>query len=210
MANELFLMPFKSERTYRVSVRNISYERMSEYSFAIILGFNLSSLPVTESFEFTNGTYTEIESAVNSLLSQILGKPDSSVFTFPPTKFTNMSSVIYANVMYRFEEGDIKIPSNFLAEILKISGDLTTTGAPSTSVLLISLASTTASKGGFPGWALAIIIPCGIAILLLPLWILLCCLQCRCCAACRRRWRRRQSYQVQYQQEMFKEATSLF
>ncbi|KAG5848151.1 hypothetical protein ANANG_G00095360 [Anguilla anguilla] len=73
---------------------------------------------------------------------------------------------------------------------------LATTAAPTTtsSPVLLLITST---AGRFPGWALAIIIPCGIAIILLPFWILLCCLLCGCCAAIKRRWRRRHAYHIQ-------------
>ncbi|KAJ8002357.1 hypothetical protein DPEC_G00179040 [Dallia pectoralis] len=82
---------------------------------------------------------------------------------------------------------------------------LTTTAAPTTTTsttllpsLLLSTFYSTTSGGGFPGWALAIIIPCGIAIILIPLWILLACLLCGCCAGIRRRWHRRRSYNVEH------------
>nr|XP_015195123.1 PREDICTED: uncharacterized protein LOC102696942 [Lepisosteus oculatus] len=198
IANQFIVNAFKSRETYQVTFGNVSYERMSANSFAIILGFSIANLPVTDTFQFRNETYTEVESAVNSLLSNILGQPNSTLFKFPSIDFRNVSSVIRASVVYQFKDGDISGPSGFLNSILILSGDLTTTVAPSPTVLLTSLTATTASKGGFPGWALAIIIPCGIAIILVPLWILLCCLLCGCCAACRRRWHRRRSYHVQY------------
>nr|XP_015201624.1 PREDICTED: uncharacterized protein LOC102684124 [Lepisosteus oculatus] len=118
LANELFLQRFKAQRAYQVAVSNVSYERISDYAFAIILSFNMTNIPVTESFQFTNETYTEIDNSVNNLLSKILGTPNSSLFTFPPVTFNNVSNVIHASVVYRFEDGDIQVPSDFLTAVL--------------------------------------------------------------------------------------------
>ncbi|KAJ8361721.1 hypothetical protein AAFF_G00429510 [Aldrovandia affinis] len=106
-----------------------------------------------------------------------------------------MPDHIQASMEYIFRKGDIKQPSRFLSALLAISG-LATTAAPTTTTSPVLLLITD-SGGSFPGWALAIIIPCGIAIILVPFWILLCCLLCGCCAAIKRRWRRRRRYNMQ-------------
>lgn len=61
--------------------------------------------------------------------------------------------MIQANAEYVFVEGDIKSPSAFLSQILTVSG---------------------LSGGWSSAWILAIIIPCSIAVILVPCWIILC------------------------------------
>ncbi|KAJ8335948.1 hypothetical protein SKAU_G00392900 [Synaphobranchus kaupii] len=109
-----------------------------------------------------------------------------------------MPNEIHATVEYVFREGDIKQPSNFLSAILKASG-LAPTVAPTTTTTSspVLLLITTSGVSRFPGWALAIIIPCGIAIILLPFWIFLCCQLCGCFAAIKKLWCRRRAYHLQ-------------
>lgn len=82
--------------------------------------------------------------------------------------------MIVADSEYVFTEGDLSFqPSGFLAELLSVSGLCTspqTTQTPITSGISLLAANT---AGGLPGWALAIIISCIIAIILIPCWILL-------------------------------------
>ncbi|KAM9418936.1 uncharacterized protein ACWYII_022330 [Salvelinus alpinus] len=153
---------------------------------------------------FTNDTYSQIQDSINSLLHDILSEPNGKQFDFPKAKFSVVGNQIRANVTYVYKEKDVNLPSAFLGDVLKVSGPLTTTVAPTTTtstappttILLTTHFST--SDRGFPGWALAIIIPCGMAIILVPLWILLCCMLCGGCAGLRRRWHRRRSYNAQY------------
>lgn len=83
--------------------------------------------------------------------------------------------MIVADSEFVFSEGDLGfVPSGFLAQILEVSGLSVPphpTLEPTTSGIELMPAST---EGGIPGWALAIIIPCTIAIILIPCWILLC------------------------------------
>ncbi|XP_018595033.2 putative uncharacterized protein F40H6.5 [Scleropages formosus] len=199
-----------------VQIKNITYEKLSNTSFALDLGYEITNVNMSEQFSQRNNTFILIQESINKLLNNILNSPNGTPFTFPQANFINEQNVIEANMTYIYKEGDINQPSNFLSDILKASGlDVsTTTTAPTTTtttpptttkfnptfLLTTPLhgASSVVESGKFPGWALAIIIPCGIVIILIPLWILLCCLLCGCCAAIRRRWRRRRSYNVQY------------
>ncbi|KAJ8336181.1 hypothetical protein SKAU_G00395240 [Synaphobranchus kaupii] len=127
----------------------------------------------------------------------MLNQPNANPFIFPEANYTNTANEIHANLEYVFQEGDIKQPSNFLSAILRASG-LAPTAAPTTTTSSpILLLITTSSVGRFPGWALAIIIPCGIAIILLPFWILLCCQMCGCFPAIKKLWRRKRKYHLQ-------------
>ncbi|XP_029591817.1 uncharacterized protein LOC115176124 [Salmo trutta] len=195
-------------RTTQTTYQNATYIKLTDTSFAIDLGFKITNVTLeslSNRLTFTNETYVQIQDSINILLHNLLSEPDGKQFQFPNANFIAVGTEIRANVLYVYKEDDVNQPSSFLQEVLKVSGLLTTTVAPTTTTsptplptLLLTTPFNTTSVGGFPGWALAIIIPCGIAIILIPLWILLCCMLCGCCAAVRRRWHRRRSYNVQY------------
>nr|XP_015195125.1 PREDICTED: uncharacterized protein LOC107076165 [Lepisosteus oculatus] len=195
-----FFPSLTSRAFYTLDISNITFENISANAFVLILSCQVRNLSVPVGSGLSNETSSELQDTINNLLQRLLLKSSNMPLTFPPITFTNTDEQIQAAVVYTLPNNEITNPSDFLTTMLKISGNLptTTAAAPVPTVLLTSFTSTTASTWGFPGWALAIIIPCGIAILLLPLWIFLCCLLCGCCAAWRRRWHRRQSYQVQY------------
>ncbi|KAJ8002389.1 hypothetical protein DPEC_G00179630 [Dallia pectoralis] len=192
----------------QASLVNVTYFKLNNTAFAIDFGFqitNFTLMALSESSPFTNETYSQIQVIINSLLLQIVSKLNVKVLTFSSADFTVVGNLLKAQVTYGYKDGDKDFPTDFIQDILKLAGLLTTTAAPTTTTsttllpsLLLSTFYSTTSGGGFPGWALAIIIPCGIAIILIPLWILLACLICGCCAGIRRRWHRRRSYNVQY------------
>ncbi|XP_034149911.1 cell wall protein DAN4 [Esox lucius] len=203
---------FKQIRTVTLAtLKNATYIQLTNTSFAIDLGYQITNVTMVatlsqnDTITFTNDTYNQIQVSVDNLLHNIVSQPEGKLFTFPNARFTVVGNQIMADVMYVYNEADNNLPSAFLQDILTVSGLLTTTAAPTTTTsttplptLLLTTFFSTTSGGGFPGWALAIIIPCGIAIILIPLWILLACMLCGCCAAIRRRWHRRRSYNVQY------------
>ncbi|XP_036430665.1 LOW QUALITY PROTEIN: mucin-17-like [Colossoma macropomum] len=160
-----------------VSIQNVTYQKTSSNSYTISFAFKISNVSISKNIELRNETYDAIQNTINGLLNKILNDPNATPFVFQRANYTGNDTVIQADAEYIFMEGDIKTPSGFLKEILKISG---------------------LAGGGFPGWALAIIIPCGIAIILVPCWIILCIMLSGCCGAVRRRWHRRRSYNVQY------------
>ncbi|KAL1006188.1 hypothetical protein UPYG_G00069000 [Umbra pygmaea] len=195
----------------QVTLENATFIKLASTSFAIDLRFQLPNVSLEETLRtndnatFTSETLSQLQEAIQSLLQNIVSQPGGKTFTFPNASFTVVGNELMANVMYVYNATENSVPSAFLDAILKISGLLTSTVAPTTTTsttqhpasLLTTIFNTTSGEG-FPGWALAIIIPCGIAIILIPLWILLACLLCGCCAAVRRRWHRRRSYNVQY------------
>ncbi|CDQ88667.1 unnamed protein product [Oncorhynchus mykiss] len=198
---------FKIQRNTKATLQNATYIKLSDTSFAVDLGFKITNVSMEERLlqsarvTFTDDTYSQIQDSINSLLHDILSEPNGKQFDFPKAKFSVVGNQIRANVTYVYKEKDVNLPSAFLGDVLKVSGPTTTvapttTTSPPTTLLLTTPFST--SDRGFPGWALAIIIPCGIAIILVPLWILLCCMLCGGCAALRRRWQQHRAYNVQY------------
>ncbi|KAJ8362335.1 hypothetical protein AAFF_G00379730 [Aldrovandia affinis] len=178
-----------------VKLDDVTYEKLSVYSFAMELSYQIFNVSMSEDPERRDETHRLIQSSINKLLNIMLNKPGENPFDFEQASYINMPDHIQAIMEYIFREGDIKQPSSFLSAVLAVSG-LATTAAPTTTTSPILLLIT-GSGGSFPGWALAIIIPCGITIILVPFWILLCCLLCGCCAAIKRRWRRRRRYNIQ-------------
>ncbi|XP_056623437.1 mucin-17-like [Triplophysa dalaica] len=174
-----------------VSFMNITYKRITENQYTLTFGFEIGNVSMSEKFEFRNDTHEIVQDKINELLSKILNDPKAATFKFP-ARFEGNSTVIRADVQYVFREGDIGAPSQFLEELLKINGVITTP-APATTFYPTLVNNSTSAA-----WVVAIIVPCAIAIMLVPCWILLCCMLCGCCARIRRRWHRRQSYNVQY------------
>ncbi|GAA6065479.1 uncharacterized threonine-rich GPI-anchored glycoprotein PJ4664.02-like isoform X1 [Tachysurus ichikawai] len=184
-----------------VSTQDIIYTKTGNNSFSLDLAFQISHVNLSNRCDtaLNNNTYELIQNKINGLMNTILSKPQAPLFYFPQAHFTcnYTAAVIVANVIYVYKEGDIRSPSSFLLELLKESGLLYYTLPP--LFLTIEPHNSGNSTYTSAAWILGFVIPCGIVIILLPCWILLCCLLCGCCARIRRRWRRRQSYNVQYE-----------
>ncbi|XP_064176496.1 uncharacterized protein LOC135247143, partial [Anguilla rostrata] len=127
-----------------VRVQNLTYERLSDNSFALTLAYKINDVSFPENVELRTETQARIQDSVNNLLNGLLNQPNASPFTFPQANFTHLPNEIHANVEYVFREGDINQPSNFLAAILAVSASpaiattsspaVTTTAAPYTVV----------------------------------------------------------------------------
>ncbi|KAG1956327.1 hypothetical protein F2P79_008094 [Pimephales promelas] len=184
-----------------VSFVNVTYTKISNTSYALNFGFQINNVSMSEKLELRNSTYQLIQDSINKLLNQILTEPTASPFLFNGTSFTENSTTIEASVQYVFSESDIKKPSAFLNALLGVNMETitTTTPAAKTTTLFPTVLSTSIINNSTSvAWIAAIIVPCAIAIILVPCWIFLCCLLCGCFTGLRRRWHRRQSYNVQY------------
>ncbi|XP_051983287.1 uncharacterized protein LOC127644241 [Xyrauchen texanus] len=176
-----------------VSFVNVTYKKISDRSYSLNFGFEINDVSMSEKHELRNGTRALIEKSINSLLNEILSSPSATPFVFNGAKFQGNSTVIVADVEYVFSESDIKTPSPFISALTAVNNE------PIIPVTLYPIVDTTVSNNSTnAAWVVAIIVPCAIAIILIPCWILLCCLLCGCCAAVRKRWHRRQSYNIQY------------
>ncbi|XP_048052552.1 uncharacterized protein LOC125272040 [Megalobrama amblycephala] len=172
-----------------VSSVNVTYTKIDDNSFSLNFGFEISNVSMAEKLDLRNETYTVIENYINTFVSKILNKTTTTQFNFNDVNFKGNSSVIEANVVYVFSDSDINnfgLVSIFLA-----------TPAPTTAYPTV-LNTTVPNNSTNAAWVVAIIVPVAIVLGLIPCWILLCCLLCGCCAAIRRRWHRRQSYNMQY------------
>ncbi|XP_016382771.1 uncharacterized protein LOC107719771 isoform X3 [Sinocyclocheilus rhinocerous] len=178
--------------TELVNFVNVTYTKIDDNAFSLNFGFEISNVSMSERVEFRNETFTVIQHYINKFVSTILNKTTTTNFNFNQINFKGNSSVIEANVQYVFTDSDIGsfgLVSAFLGP--------STTAAPTTYYPTV-LTSTILNNSTNAAWVVAIIVPCAIVIGLVPCWILLCCLLCGCCAAIRKRWHRRRSYNVQY------------
>ncbi|XP_046693457.1 uncharacterized protein LOC124378033 [Silurus meridionalis] len=180
---------------------SLQFNKTGSNSFRLDMEFKIFnvSLPVQCNETNINSTYELIQQSINSLMNSLMTAQQTPLFSFPRANYTcdGTALIITANEVYRYKEGDFGSGSAFLVEILRQSG----------MVYYIYPALDKIPPNPKPGnssytgvaWILGFIIPCAIVLILLPFWILLCCILCGCCAGIRRRWRRRQSYNVQYQ-----------
>ncbi|XP_065121240.1 uncharacterized protein [Paramisgurnus dabryanus] len=179
-----------------VSFVNVTYTKISDHSYALNFGFEISNVTMSEKLVLRNDTHKIIQDSINKLLNEILNDPNATPFVFKDANFTGNTTVIKADVEYVFSDKDFKFPSPFLSALITVNIEASNTTATTT---FPSVVNTTGPKNSTTAaWVVAIIVPCAIAIMLVPCWILLCCLLCGCCARIRRRWHRRQSYNVQY------------
>ncbi|XP_058629477.1 mucin-2 [Onychostoma macrolepis] len=168
-----------------VTVDNVIYLGINDTAYALIFTFEINKVSLTELKR--NETYQVIQKKINDLVIKILKDP--SVNLLIPAEFKDDLTVIEANVMFVFSQHDSNSAAGYLVSTLF---KVFTTPVPTTMNTTIS------NNGTNVAWIVAIIVPCAIVIGLVPCWILLCCLLCGCCAAIRRRWHRRRSYNVQY------------
>ncbi|KAF5888774.1 threonine-rich GPI-anchored glycoprotein, partial [Clarias magur] len=158
-----------------VSIQNVTYQKLADNSYNIGFGFKISNVSISSNNDQLNETYDAIQNTINGLLNRILNSPNSKQFIFPRASYMSNSTTIVADSEYVFSEGDLNfVPSGFLAQILIVSG-LSSPPAPTEEPIAFNTELlATPAQSGFPEWALAIIIPCIIAIVLIPCWIILC------------------------------------
>ncbi|XP_071230512.1 mucin-3A-like [Salvelinus alpinus] len=139
--------------TTQTTFQNATYIKLTDTSFAIDLGFKITNVTqesLSNRLTLTNETKLQIQDSINKLLHKVLSEPDGKQFQFPIADFIDDGTEITANVTYVYKEEDVNHPSSFLQEVLKVSGLLTTTVAPTTTTsitplptLLTSVTSTT-------------------------------------------------------------------
>uniref|UniRef100_UPI001EAF25A9 uncharacterized protein LOC124025133 n=1 Tax=Oncorhynchus gorbuscha TaxID=8017 RepID=UPI001EAF25A9 len=139
--------------TTQTTFQNATYIKLTDTSFAIDLGFKITNVTqesLSNRLTLTNETETQIQDSINRLLQKVLSEPDGKQFKFPNANLIVDGTEITANVTYVYKEEDVNHPSGFLQEVLKVSGLLTTTVAPTTTTnttplptLLTSVTSTT-------------------------------------------------------------------
>ncbi|XP_073670547.1 uncharacterized protein [Paramisgurnus dabryanus] len=110
-----------------VKLVNVSYEKISDTSYAVFFTFTLSNISMPEDPEFRNNTYQQVQDMINEALNTLLNDPNSVKFNLSSTNFTSTSDQIHGNMDYTFQDGDEIQPVSFLNELRKLMGLSTTT-----------------------------------------------------------------------------------
>ncbi|KAA0722076.1 hypothetical protein E1301_Tti009176 [Triplophysa tibetana] len=161
----------RSTRILKEDVKfvNVTYEGISVKIFALNFEYRIDNVINKTIFKdpvIKNQTYTLIQQSINDLLKGMLLNITSDNFEFILANFTDDGTMILANIEYTFNDSDIKTPSIFVRELRNAAAATTfyptvmNTSGPNNSTSL--------------AWIVAIIVPCAIAIILIPCWILLC------------------------------------
>ncbi|XP_053357534.1 uncharacterized protein LOC128528606 [Clarias gariepinus] len=194
-----------------IVTKNLTYYSTGSNSFLLNVEFKIHDVSFSAqcNANIDNSTYTAIQQEINALMTALLSAPQTTTISFPSANYTcNKTQLeIVANQTYRYKEGDIPFPSSFLYTLLKESGLVYYTMAP-----LVTIQPTPNPENGTSNvaWILGFIIPIAILLILLPCWILLCCILCGCCAGVRKRWSRRRSYNVRSYDAQYQTHNSLF
>ncbi|XP_073716187.1 uncharacterized protein [Misgurnus anguillicaudatus] len=95
VANKLLDKRLRSKRDLTVqklsdpvSFVNITYTKISDNSYALKFGFEISNVRVNEKVELRDGTYKLIQDSINKLLNEILSDPTATPFVFNQANFT--------------------------------------------------------------------------------------------------------------------------
>ncbi|KAK2909137.1 hypothetical protein Q8A67_004974 [Cirrhinus molitorella] len=184
LANSLLSARLRTKRELRaqslatpVSFVNVTYTKISDTSYALNFGFEINNVTMSEKLELRGGTYKVIQDSINKLLNEILSEPTATPFVFKDSNFTGNSTTIQADVQYVFSESDIQKPSAFLYALIVVNNETLTTTTPAatrTTFYSTVLSTTITNNSTSAAWVVAIIVPCAIAIILVPCWIILC------------------------------------
>ncbi|XP_046722155.1 mucin-5AC-like [Silurus meridionalis] len=133
--------------TDTLKVLNVTYQRISNTSYALIFNISISNISISENREIEN-TYSQVENAINNALNTLLNAPNADPFTPKSSNYTLSGKQIGGEIEYSFQNGDTKNPVNYLSELQKQSG-IYTSGPPSTSsVPLLSSTATPKTTTG--------------------------------------------------------------
>ncbi|XP_067298588.1 uncharacterized protein [Pseudorasbora parva] len=113
-----------------VKVLNVTYQKISETSYAVIIKFSLSNISMSEVPELRNNTYKQVQDVVNNALNTLLNEPSSPTFQPKSSNFTSSSNQIDGSMAYTFQDGDTIKPVSFLNLLHSQLGLTTTTVFP--------------------------------------------------------------------------------
>ncbi|XP_065121425.2 uncharacterized protein [Paramisgurnus dabryanus] len=116
-----------------VKLMNVSYEKISDTSYAVFFTFTLSNISMPEDPELKNNTFKQVQDMINNVLNTLLNDPSSKKFEPSSSNFTSTSDKIHGNMDYTFQDGAEIQPVSFLNELRKLMGLSTTTTPLTTS-----------------------------------------------------------------------------
>ncbi|KAK7161429.1 hypothetical protein R3I94_004190 [Phoxinus phoxinus] len=107
----------QSQLNESVKVVNVTYQKISETSYAVVITFNLNNISMSEVPELRNNTYTQVQDVVNNALNTLLNEPNSPKLKPNSSNFLSSSNQIDGTIEYTFQDGDVIQPVSFLNEL---------------------------------------------------------------------------------------------
>ncbi|XP_073698676.1 uncharacterized protein [Garra rufa] len=132
----------ESQLNESVKVVNVTYEKISETSYAVIFEIKLSNISMPENPEQRNNSYAQVQDVVNNALNTLLNEPGSPMQP-KSSNFMSTSTQINGRMDYTFQDGDAMQPLSFLRLLTVPSTTPGSTVAPSN---LISGSAVVTSK----------------------------------------------------------------
>ncbi|XP_053357533.1 uncharacterized protein LOC128528605 [Clarias gariepinus] len=113
-----------TNQTDSVKILNVTYEKISNTSYAVTFTFNISNISMPKNPDLKNKTFNQVEIIINNALNALLNKPGAE--QFKPNSFNFMSSEnqIIGHMEYYFQDIGTTTPEAFLNEIAPILGNV--------------------------------------------------------------------------------------
>ncbi|KAK3554593.1 hypothetical protein QTP70_027895 [Hemibagrus guttatus] len=111
--------------TDSVKVLNLTYEKISDTSYAVKFTFNISDVSMTQNPDLRNNTYSQVESIINNALNTLLNEAGAEPFEPQSSFFTSSGNQVNGSMTYHFQDADTKTPAAFLNELKAQSTPIT-------------------------------------------------------------------------------------
>ncbi|TRY99531.1 hypothetical protein DNTS_020827 [Danionella cerebrum] len=108
-----------------VKIVNVTYEKISESSYAVIFTFILDNIRIPEDPALNNKTYQQVQDVVNNALNTLLNDPNSPALQPQFSTFTSSLNQIEGSLGYTFQGEDPIQPVSFLRELQPLTASTT-------------------------------------------------------------------------------------
>ncbi|XP_076845624.1 uncharacterized protein LOC143490934 [Brachyhypopomus gauderio] len=108
--------------TDSVKMLNVTYEKISDTSYAVIFTFGLSNISMPNSTELRNFTYSKLQSSINNALNTLVNQPEAEPLEPQSCNFMSSGHDIKGIMEYFFQNGDIRAPVSYLNELQRQRG----------------------------------------------------------------------------------------
>ncbi|XP_042614833.1 mucin-5AC-like [Cyprinus carpio] len=107
----------ESQLNESVKVVNVTYEKISETSYAVVFTFNVINITMPEEPKSRDNTNQKVQDTINNALNTLLNEPGSPTLQPKSSNFTSTSNQIDGRMEYTFQDGDVIQPVSFLNEL---------------------------------------------------------------------------------------------
>ncbi|XP_026120840.1 mucin-5AC [Carassius auratus] len=130
----------ESQLNESVKVVNVSYEKITATSYAVIFKLNLSNISMSKDPELRNGTYLHAQGVANNALNSLLNEPGRTTLNPKSANFISTSNQIEGSIVYSFQDGDAIQPVSFLNELRSLTVSTTTSTLTTTPQIVLGRA----------------------------------------------------------------------